>query len=85
MLADRDLRIAVLQIVVEDLPVLLGPLEYSVDSLVGGVGQLELGDDVGARCGPVGARGQEAFGVGVAAAARDPDLAGAQRAAQLAE
>ena len=62
-----------------------GALEQLLEPLLGGVRQLERAKDGGAGARPVGAGDQEALGIGVAAAALHPDLAGAQRTAQLAE
>jgi hypothetical protein len=56
---------------------LRGPFEQPLDPFVGDLGEGELGAHVRANVGPVAAGDEEALGVGVAAAALHPDLAGA--------
>jgi hypothetical protein len=60
-----------------------GPLQQLAEAVISARRQLEIVQDGGPGGGPVGAGDQEALGVGVAAAAVHPDLAGTQRAAQL--
>lgn len=85
LLTERDVGVTAAQVAIEHLAVSRGALEQPGDAVVGVGWEFELVQDAGSRAGPVGAGDREAFGVGVAAVALHPDLAGTQRAAQLAE
>lgn len=85
VLVDRDVGVAGLEVLIKPVAVSGGAFTQPLQARLGGRRQLELAHDIGPRSGPVAAGDQEPFGVGIAAAAHDPDLAGAQRATQLAE
>lgn len=77
VLADRDIRIAALQVAIEHVAMRRGALEQPREAMLGAGREFEVVQDAGSRARPVVAGDREAFGVGVAAAALHPYLASA--------
>lgn len=85
VLVDAHVRFPVGDVAVKLLDVLGGALGQLHQPGLGRAGQIELADRRGASGEPVLAGDEKAPGVGVAAAAGDPDVTGAQRAANLGQ